>query len=52
MKKNLLLIAVALFSLPGSLGAQEKNDTVKFTVVRENPITSIKDQNQSGTCWA
>ena len=52
MKKNLLLIAVALFSLPGSLGAQEKNDTVKFTVVRENPITSIRDQNQSGTCWA
>lgn len=22
-----------------------------FTVVKENPITSIKDQNRSGTCW-
>ena len=23
-----------------------------FVVVKANPITSIKDQNQSGTCWA
>ncbi len=22
-----------------------------FTVVKENPITSIKNQNQAGTCW-
>lgn len=56
MKKN-LLIAAAFCLLPGSLMAQAKNeaaknDTVKFTVVKENPITSIKDQNQSGTCWA
>lgn len=23
-----------------------------FTTVKENPITSIKDQNQSSTCWS
>ena len=23
----------------------------EFTVVKENPITSIKDQHRSGTCW-
>ena len=23
-----------------------------FTTVKEVPITSIKDQNQSSTCWA
>lgn len=23
----------------------------KFTVVKENPITSVKNQNRSGTCW-
>lgn len=23
-----------------------------FTIVKENPITSVKDQNRSGTCWA
>ena len=52
-----LLIAAAMVLLPGSAAAQSKpadaaKDTVKFTVVKENPITSIKDQNQSGTCWA
>ena len=41
-----------------SLGAQaeEKKDSAKcnkpvFTTIKENPITSIKDQNRSGTCW-
>ncbi len=42
-----------------ALGAQaeEKKDSVNknkpvFTTIKENPITSIKDQNRSGTCWA
>lgn len=51
-----LLIAASMVLLPGSVAAQKPadaaKDTVKFTVVKENPITSIKDQNQSGTCWA
>ena len=56
MKKSLLL-AVAMCLLPASMAASsrqlaETDDTVKFTVVKELPITSIKDQNQSGTCWA
>ena len=55
MNKNLLLAAVMML-LPGTMVAQEKpaaakNDTVQFTVVKANPITSIKDQNRSGTCW-
>jgi putative cysteine peptidase len=55
MNKNLLLAAVMML-LPGTMVAQEKpaaakNDTAQFTVVKANPITSIKDQNQSGTCW-
>ena len=29
----------------------KKNEPV-FTVVKQNKITSIKDQNRSGTCWA
>ena len=37
--------------------AEEKKDSVNknkpvFTTIKENPITSIKDQNRSGTCWA
>ena len=45
MKKILLL--VALVSIGFSAMAQEP----EFTVVKENPITSIKNQNQAGTCW-
>ena len=28
-----------------------KPESYTFTVVKENPITSVKNQNRSGTCW-
>lgn len=54
MKKQFLLFALAMCSV-GAV-AQDKNGNEKeegfvFTTVKENPITSIKNQNQSGTCW-
>ena len=58
MKKT--MIVAALMALVAT-GANAKNaaDSAKvaknkpvFTVVKQNPITSIKDQNRSGTCWA
>ena len=36
--------------LPASLGAQTKYE-YEFTTVKENPVTSIKNQYRSGTCW-
>ena len=30
---------------------QEKEEGFVFTTVKENPITSIKNQNRAGTCW-
>lgn len=55
MNKN-LIIAAAVCLLPASLAAQNpepaKKDSMVFTVVKENAITPVKDQNQSGTCWA
>ena len=53
MKKVMTIALMALMTL----GAQaEEKDSVKsnkpvFTTIKENPITSIKDQNRSGTCW-
>ena len=53
MKK---LLVLALMAVALSANAQEKTDSVNpnkpvFTVIKENPITSVKNQNRSGTCW-
>lgn len=54
MKKIMFVAAVALVAMP--LAAQEKlevpDDSLVFTTVLENPVTSIKNQNNSGTCWS
>lgn len=38
--------------LVSALSAFAQNSGFEFTTVKENPITSIKNQNRSGTCWA
>ena len=35
-----------------AIGAFAQDNKPVFTTVKEMPITSIKDQNRSGTCWA
>ena len=49
MKKGLLLCAMLFGSM--SAMAQGAKD-FEFTTIKEIPITSIKNQNRSGTCWA
>lgn len=49
------LAALAACSFTTGAVAQEgkaADEGFVFTTVKENPITSIKNQNKSGTCWA
>jgi len=56
MKRTLSLAVVALTAVSASLSAQTqqklnpKKDYV-FTTVKEIPVTSVKNQASSGTCW-
>ena len=36
---------------PKKKATDEQSEGIQFTVVKENPITSIKNQNRAGTCW-
>ena len=56
MKKLLFLALFAVLTI-GAQAQEEKKDSADskkpvFTTIKELPITSIKDQNRSGTCWA
>ena len=53
MKKLLLLALISLMAIGAQAQEAEKkaNNKPIFTTIKENPITSIKDQNRSGTCW-
>ncbi|MBQ4305651.1 MAG: aminopeptidase [Bacteroidales bacterium] len=57
MKKTRILLVAAAAMLTVAATAQPgqaprpKTYEYKFTTVKENPITSVKNQNRSGTCW-
>ena len=56
MNKLIALAALGLCFSSVNVNAQdnakEKEEGFVFTTVKENPITSIKNQNRSSTCWA
>ncbi|WP_018109137.1 aminopeptidase C [Bacteroides propionicifaciens] len=53
MKKILLTVAACLLGF--TTKAQEvspQEEGFQFTTIKENPITSVKNQNRSSTCWS
>ncbi len=55
MRKVLTLALLAFLAYNAQAQDKDKESENKnkpvFTVIKENPITSVKDQNRSGTCW-
>lgn len=54
MKKLIALSAAALFAVPAMMAAEPVNPDstgFKFTDVKVIPVTGVRDQNKSGTCW-
>ncbi len=55
MKKFISFALMAMIALSASAAKKKASpkDVNKpvFTTVKENPVTSMKDQNRSGTCW-
>src|SRR5574344_299613 len=54
MRKLLVMTLIALTAIGATAQEKKAEKNVNkpvFTVVRENKITSIKNQSRSGTCW-
>lgn len=53
MKNFLISLFILCSSIPVlAQEAEKKKDEFQFTTVKEIPITSIKNQASSGTCWS
>ena len=50
--KRKMIVAIMLIISVMLVKAQEKQEGFVFTTVKELPITPVKNQSRSGTCWA
>lgn len=50
-----IALSLGLLTFTGAFAQEEKkeeNEGYKFTMEKENPATSVKNQYRSGTCWS
>lgn len=47
-----MLLSNTTFAQKSKKDKKQETKGYQFTLVKENPYTSVKDQNRSGTCWA
>lgn len=52
MKRTILIAALGLLSLNMMAQDAPKEEGFIFTTVKENPVTPVKNQNRSSTCWS
>ena len=51
MKKIALIVLISLWAVAMSAQDKATSPEYEFTTIKENPVTSIKNQYRSGTCW-
>ena len=51
MKIKFILSIAALAFTASAFAQAPKAPEYEFTTIKENPVTSIKNQYRSGTCW-
>ena len=55
MRRNIIVAVLAAAIVPVAASAQpqpvQKAPELTFTTVKENPVTPVKNQYRSGTCW-
>ena len=45
------ILTAAAFAIVSSAAFAQEAPEYEFTTIKENPITSVKNQTRSGTCW-
>ena len=51
LKTITMTLAAALVAISASAQEKPQAPEYQFTTVKENPVTSVKNQYRSGTCW-
>ena len=51
MKKSIVIAVAGLLCLPVIAQENKTEEGYKFTIAKELPVTSVKNQAKAGTCW-